>query len=109
MIPFRETFMCVASIDIIWCILTLLQLDGHRITDLNVQEYRKHLALVSQEPTLYAGTIRFNILLGAIKPIEHVTQREIEEACRKANILDFIQELPEYVRWILRLLQSPHV
>jgi len=76
--------------------LTLSQLDGHRITDLNVQEYRKHLALVSQEPTLYAGTIRFNILLGAIKPIEEVTQKEVEEACRKANILDFIEELPQY-------------
>jgi len=55
------------------------------------------LALVSQEPTLYAGTIRFNVLLGAIKPHEEVTQEEIEDACRKANILEFIQELPQYV------------
>ncbi|EKM48730.1 uncharacterized protein PHACADRAFT_202475 [Phanerochaete carnosa HHB-10118-sp] len=31
-------------------------------------EYRKHIALASQEPTLYASTIRFNILLGATKP-----------------------------------------
>jgi ATP-binding cassette subfamily B (MDR/TAP) protein 1 len=64
---------------------------------LNIQEYRKQMALVSQEPTLYAGTIRFNILLGAIKPESEVTQDEIENACRDANILDFIQSLPEYV------------
>ncbi|PPQ91666.1 hypothetical protein CVT25_012879 [Psilocybe cyanescens] len=70
-------------------------LDGERITDLNIQEYRKHLALVSQEPTLYAGTVRFNILLGAIKPHEEITQEEIEDACRNANILDFIQGLPQ--------------
>ncbi|KAF8158097.1 P-loop containing nucleoside triphosphate hydrolase protein [Crassisporium funariophilum] len=72
-----------------------IYLDGERITDLNVQEYRKHLALVSQEPTLYAGTVRFNILLGAIKPESEVTQEEIENACRNANILDFIEGLPQ--------------
>lgn len=71
------------------------QLDGIPIDEFNVQEYRKHLAVVSQEPTLYAGTIRFNILLGATKPIEQVTQAELEEACRHANILDFINSLPE--------------
>jgi len=60
-----------------------------------VQEYRKNIALVSQEPTLYAGTIKFNILLGAVKPHDEVTQEEIEQACRDANILEFIQSLPD--------------
>ncbi|KAI0054749.1 P-loop containing nucleoside triphosphate hydrolase protein [Artomyces pyxidatus] len=69
-------------------------LDEQPITELNVQEYRKHLALVSQEPTLYAGTVRFNILLGATKPEAEVTQEELEDACRNANILEFIQSLP---------------
>jgi len=70
-------------------------LDDELITELNVQEYRKEIALVSQEPTLYAGTVRFNILLGAIKPESEVTQEEIEKACQDANILEFIQSLPE--------------
>ncbi|KAL0955249.1 hypothetical protein HGRIS_004144 [Hohenbuehelia grisea] len=68
--------------------------DGEKITDLNIEHYRQQIALVSQEPTLYAGTIRFNILLGAVKPESEVTQEEIEVACRDANILDFIQSLP---------------
>ncbi|KAL0958179.1 hypothetical protein HGRIS_000343 [Hohenbuehelia grisea] len=72
-----------------------IHLDGENIADLNIQDYRKHIALVSQEPTLYAGTVRFNILLGAIKPEAEVTQEEIEAACRDANILDFIQSLPD--------------
>ncbi|KAH8114710.1 multidrug resistance protein 1 [Phellopilus nigrolimitatus] len=72
-----------------------IYLDGQDISKLNIQEYRKHIALVSQEPTLYAGTVRFNILLGATKPHEEVTQEDIEEACRNANILDFIQSLPQ--------------
>ena len=70
-------------------------LDGQDISKLNIQEYRKHIALVSQEPTLYAGSIRFNILLGATKPHDEVTQEEIEAACRDANILDFINSLPQ--------------
>ncbi|EJC99282.1 P-loop containing nucleoside triphosphate hydrolase protein [Fomitiporia mediterranea MF3/22] len=70
-------------------------LDGQDISKLNVEEYRKHLALVSQEPTLYAGTVRFNVLLGATKPHEEVTQEEIEAACHDANILDFISSLPQ--------------
>ena len=52
---------------------------------------------MSQEPTLYAGTVRSNILLGAIKPHNEVTQEEIENACRDANILEFIEGLPKYV------------
>ncbi|KIK29334.1 hypothetical protein PISMIDRAFT_525831 [Pisolithus microcarpus 441] len=70
-------------------------LDGQPIDEYNVQEYRKQIALVSQEPTLYAGTIRFNILLGATKPMSEVTEEEIEAVCRDANILDFIQSLPK--------------
>ncbi|KAK2465352.1 hypothetical protein APHAL10511_002706 [Amanita phalloides] len=72
-----------------------IYLDGELITSLNVQEYRKQIALVSQEPTLYAGTIRFNILLGAVKPISEVSQEELEAVCRDANILDFIKSLPD--------------
>ncbi|KZT11907.1 P-loop containing nucleoside triphosphate hydrolase protein [Laetiporus sulphureus 93-53] len=72
-----------------------IYLDEQPVTKYNVSEYRKHIALVSQEPTLYSGTIRFNILLGAVKPQSEITQEEIEAACRNANILDFIQSLPQ--------------
>lgn len=72
-----------------------IYLDDHKISDLNVKSFREQIALVSQEPTLYAGSVKFNILLGAIKPQEEVTQEEIEAACRDANILEFIQGLPD--------------
>ena len=41
--------------------------------------------------------MRFNVLLGAIKPESEVTEEEIESACRQANILEFVQGLPEYI------------
>jgi ATP-binding cassette subfamily B (MDR/TAP) protein 1 len=69
--------------------------DGKAIHELDVNSYRSHLALVSQEPTLYQGTIRENILLGSNLEEKDVTDEAIEAAAKKANILDFIQSLPE--------------
>lgn len=66
--------------------------DGKEISSLNVNDYRRHIALVSQEPTLYQGTIRENILLGAATD---VSDAQIEYACKEANIFDFIISLPD--------------
>ena len=70
-------------------------LDGHEISTLNINEYRKHIALVSQEPTLYQGTIKDNVLLGSAIDPAKVSDAEIEHACRSANIWTFIQSLPD--------------
>ncbi|KAK3990226.1 putative leptomycin B resistance protein [Cladorrhinum sp. PSN332] len=66
--------------------------DGKEISSLNVNEYRSFIALVSQEPTLYQGTIKENILLGS--PNE-VTDEQIKFACQEANIYDFILSMPD--------------
>jgi ATP-binding cassette subfamily B (MDR/TAP) protein 1 len=62
-------------------------LDGVDIREINVASYRSEMALVSQEPTLYAGTVRFNILLGANKPMGQVTEEEVIQATKDANIV----------------------
>ncbi|KAJ2974997.1 hypothetical protein NQ176_g5761 [Zarea fungicola] len=67
--------------------------DGREISTLNINDYRSFIALVSQEPTLYQGSIKENILLGTSR--EDVTDEELEHACREANIYDFIVSLPE--------------
>ena len=69
-----------------------IYVDGKEISSLNINDYRGFLALVSQEPTLYQGTIRENVLLGADK--EDVPDEDIVQACRDANIYDFITSLP---------------
>lgn len=66
--------------------------DGKSIDSLNVAAYRRMLGLVVQDPTLYDGTIRENLLFG-LEPDE-VSDDVIENACRSANILDFIISLP---------------
>ncbi|TIC04401.1 P-loop containing nucleoside triphosphate hydrolase protein [Wallemia mellicola] len=72
-----------------------VKLDGHEVRELNLNNLRSHMALVSQEPTLYGGTIKYNIMMGAVKPHEEVSQQELEDACADANILDFIKGLPD--------------
>jgi ATP-binding cassette subfamily B (MDR/TAP) protein 1 len=72
--------------------------DGREISTLKLNEYRSHLALVSQEPTLYQGTIRENILLGGAR--EDISDEEIITACKAANIYDFIvSENPIFLQW----------
>jgi ATP-binding cassette, subfamily B (MDR/TAP), member 1 len=66
--------------------------DDQDISSLNVNDYRSHLALVSQEPVLYRGTIKDNILLG-INTME-VSEEQLMLVCQQANICDFIMSLP---------------
>ncbi|PGH18238.1 hypothetical protein AJ79_00577 [Helicocarpus griseus UAMH5409] len=67
--------------------------DGKDITRWNVNSYRSFLSLVSQEPTLYQGTIRDNILLGVDD--DSVDDEQVVQACKAANIYDFIMSLPD--------------
>lgn len=66
-------------------------LDGHDIKTLKLRWLRQQIGLVSQEPALFATTIKENILLG--RP--DATQVEVEEAARVANAHSFIVKLPE--------------
>lgn len=62
------------------------------ISELDVREYRKAISLVAQEPTLFQGTIRENVLLGVD---EDTSDDILHQACRDAEIHDFITSLPE--------------
>jgi ATP-binding cassette, subfamily B (MDR/TAP), member 1 len=63
------------------------------ITSVDSKTYRSHLSLVSQESTLYEGTVKENVSL-SVNDAE-ATDEAVEEACRQAQIHDFIVSLPE--------------
>ncbi|KAJ4047595.1 hypothetical protein NW761_007348 [Fusarium oxysporum] len=66
------------------------------LSSINPLLYRKHVALVQQEPTLFPGTIRENVSQGlADTALDTTTDDILEEACRAANAWDFISSLPE--------------
>jgi ABC-type multidrug transport system fused ATPase/permease subunit len=67
---------------------------GRDLRSMNVSSYRRRIALVSQEPKLFEGSIRENLLLGLeLSPEEAET--EMVQACRDAEIHDFIASLPD--------------
>ncbi|KAH7329267.1 P-loop containing nucleoside triphosphate hydrolase protein [Stachybotrys elegans] len=67
--------------------------NGKDISEMNLFAYRRHLSLVAQEPTLFQGTIRENILLG--DRASQATDEQLYQACRDASIHDFIVSLPD--------------
>jgi ATP-binding cassette subfamily B (MDR/TAP) protein 1 len=71
---------------------SLIKFNNNNIKDIPPQQHRRQLALVQQEPVLYQGTIRQNISMGLDT---EATQTQIEDACRDANIFEFIVSLPE--------------
>ncbi|OQU84543.1 hypothetical protein SORBI_3004G073600 [Sorghum bicolor] len=74
----------------------VVKIDGKDIKTYNLRGLRRHIGLVSQEPTLFAGTIRENIVYGT----ETATEAEIENAARSANAHDFISNLKDgYDTW----------
>ncbi|KAL6199311.1 hypothetical protein ACLB2K_029095 [Fragaria x ananassa] len=60
--------------------------DDQDIKNYNLRMLRAHVALVSQEPTLFAGTIRENIAYGK----ENSKESEIKRAAVLANAHEFI-------------------
>ncbi len=66
-------------------------IDGQDVRTLSLKSLRSQIGMVQQDVYLFCGTIRENIEYG--KPGS--TMEEIEEAARRANIHDFIQELPD--------------
>lgn len=68
-------------------------MDGLDTKTLNLSWLRSQLGLVSQEPILFDCSISENIQYGDNS--REVSQDEIEEAAKNANIHDFIMGLPE--------------
>lgn len=69
-------------------------LNGQPINTLDMARYRSKLSLVAQEPSLFSGTIRENILFGTQDDAE-VPDLEVHTAARAAGIHDFIVSLPQ--------------
>jgi ATP-binding cassette subfamily B (MDR/TAP) protein 1 len=72
----------------------VITVDGRDISPLSPADHRNDIALVPQEGILFAGSLRFNLCLGA-RPGHEPTQAELEAACKLANIHDTIMDLPD--------------
>jgi len=78
----------------------VVRLDGIDLKELNVRWLRGQIGLVSQEPVLFATSIKNNVAHGLIGTVwENAPEEEkfalIREACVKANADGFISKLPD--------------
>jgi ABC-type multidrug transport system fused ATPase/permease subunit len=69
-----------------------IQLDGKPLAEYNLEVARRMIGVVSQEPTLFAGTIRDNIRYGEW---DKVSDEDIVHAARQANVMDFAMQFPD--------------
>ncbi|MBT9540625.1 lipid A export permease/ATP-binding protein MsbA [Thiobacillus sp.] len=70
----------------------VITLDDHDIRDIPLQNLRSHIALVSQDVTLFNDTLGHNIAYGSKRD---ATADEIRTACIAAHAWDFIQAMPD--------------
>lgn len=67
-----------------------IYIDKVDISDYTLRSLREKIGIVQQDVFLFGGTIKDNILYG--RP--NASDEEVKEAARRANILDFINSLP---------------
>jgi subfamily B ATP-binding cassette protein MsbA len=65
-----------------------ITIDGVNVKDISTQQLRSLMGIVTQEAILFNDTIANNIKFG----LDNVSQAQLEEACKMANALDFINE-----------------
>ena len=66
-------------------------IDGQDIRDLNLTWLRSNIGLVTQDTYLFNGTIDENLRYAA----PHTTEENMVQACKEANIHDYISSLPD--------------
>ncbi|MBR4943814.1 MAG: thiol reductant ABC exporter subunit CydC [Peptococcaceae bacterium] len=72
-------------------------LDGVSLDDVNVTQLGEHLAVVRQDCALFSGTIRENLRYAA-----DCSDEEMYAALQKAGLLDYVQQLPEGLDYVLQ-------
>jgi subfamily B ATP-binding cassette protein MsbA len=68
-----------------------ITIEGIDVRDLALEELRRAIGIVPQEPTLFSGTVRENIAYA--RP--EATEDEIVAAARAAHAMEFIERLPQ--------------
>lgn len=68
-----------------------IYVDGNDMSEIDLQSYRKHIAVVPQNTILFSGTILDNITYG----LPSVSEARLKEVIESANLTEVINKLPE--------------
>lgn len=69
-------------------------LDGTGRSELNPTWVRSHIGAVNQEPVLFSGTTRENILYG-LNPGAAISENQLQHLMKEAHIDEFVNHLPD--------------
>ena len=75
-----------------------VSLDGVDVRELSLHALRSEIGIVPQEPMLFAGTLRENLVYGNLD----ATETEIDEAARAAHASEFVAGLPDGLDQVVR-------
>ncbi len=68
-----------------------IYIDGEDIRNVTFKSLREQIGLVPQETVLFNATVKENILYGRLD----ATDEEVYEAAKAANVLEFIEKMPD--------------
>ncbi|KAG0199405.1 Multidrug resistance-associated protein 6 [Mortierella sp. GBA30] len=66
-----------------------IEVDGVNISEIGLQQLRQHLAIIPQDPTLFAGTVRDNL-----DPFQELDDIDLWQALERSYLKDYIVALP---------------
>lgn len=72
-------------------------IDGKRLNDYNLSEYRHNISVVPQNSILFSGTIRENITYG----LEKYSEEDLRKVTETANLTEFINNLPNGIDTVI--------
>ena len=72
-------------------------IDGCDIEKINLQSYRRHIAVVPQQSVIFTGTLRENITYG----LKDFPEEKLQEVIRAANLEDVVAKLPQGLDTVL--------
>ncbi|NQZ60054.1 MAG: ABC transporter ATP-binding protein, partial [Lentisphaeraceae bacterium] len=74
-----------------------ITIDGVNLADVEFDSYRSNLGMVLQDPFLFAGTIRENLLMA--RP--QATEEEMQQAIEAAHVVEFVERLKDGLETVI--------
>ena len=74
-----------------------IRIDGMNLADLDLNDFRRHIAVVPQNTTLFSGTLWDNLVFG----LKYVSFTQVAEVIRSVGLEDMLKSLPDGLNTVI--------